>query len=389
MPDVAKLKVIRIVTAAYVVPWHLGNTLRRIADDFEVIVVGQAVSRNKDAYPGIHWIDIDLERKVSLFADLKSLWALWRVFQIHRPDIVHSIMPKAGLLSALAGFVCRVPVRLHTFTGQIWANQRPVARQFLYLIDRLINALNTTCLTDSPSQSEFLFRHHISNRGKRLPVLGMGSLSGVEPTRFGQTGQEFRDQQLRRKLDIGQSDFVFAFIARKSRDKGALDMITAFSGLAKAHPQARLLFIGPDESAGELLALRKTAPAMWNQVVDIGRVEDHESYLSISNVLCLPSYREGFGSIVIDAAAARVPTIGSDIVGLVDSIENGKTGVLIPAGDTGKLVEAMRSMLNNPTRCEEMGIAARHRIEKQFTADQMYVALRDFYFALLVNLRRK
>ncbi len=389
MPNPSKPTVIRIVTASYVVPWHLGNTLRRIADDFKVIVVGQAVSHNRDAYPGIHWIDIDLERKVSLFADLKSLWALCRVFQIHQPDIVHSIMPKAGLLSALAGFACRVPIRLHTFTGQVWANQGPFARQFLYLLDRLINALNTTCLADSPSQSEFLFRHQLSNRGKCLPVLGMGSLSGVELSRFGQTGQESRNQHLRSTLGISPSDFVFAFIARKSRDKGALDMISAFSSLAKTHPEARLLFIGPDESNGELSALRKNAPALWNQVVDIGRVEDHESYLSISNVLCLPSYREGFGSIVIDAAAARVPTIGSDIVGLVDSIENGKTGVLIPAGDTVELAQAMLSMLKNPQLCKEMGIAARQRIEKHFTADQMYAALKDFYLALLVNRSEK
>ena len=98
-----KLKVVRVVTASYVVPWHLANTLRRMPGDFDVTVVGQGVSANKDAYPSVHWLDIDLNRKISVIADLHSLWKLCRFFWAYKPDVVHSIMPKAGLLSALAG----------------------------------------------------------------------------------------------------------------------------------------------------------------------------------------------------------------------------------------------------------------------------------------------
>ena len=388
MDNGGKPKVVRVVTASYVVPWHLGNTLRRMPADFEVTVVGQGVSSNQDAYPGVQWVDIDLNRKVSLFADLQSLWALCGFFRAHRPDIVHSIMPKAGLITALAGFICRVPIRIHTFTGQTWVNKKPAARFFLYTLDRVINALDTVCLTDSPSQSEFLRRHHISDHGRPLPVLGRGSLSGVDVARFDRANYASRDEKLRSELAIGNKEFVFAYIARKSRDKGAIDMIRAFAKVVQAHPEARLLFIGPDESAGELPALKTTAPGLFSNVIDIGQVDNHGQYLSISDVLCLPSYREGFGSIVIDAAVAGVPAIGSNIVGLVDSIEDGKTGILIPAGDVDKLVEAMLSVLKTPLHCRQMGDAARARVESHFTADGLYASLRDFYRARLATKGR-
>ena len=378
-----KPKVVRVVTASYVVPWHLANTLRRMPEDFEVTVVGQGVSSNKDAYPGINWVDIDLNRKVSVIADLRSLWALCRFLRVCKPDIVHSIMPKAALLSAMAGFMCRVPIRIHTFTGQTWAKRKSAAGIFLYTIDRAINALNTVCLTDSPSQSEFLYQNHISHHGKPLPTLAKGSLSGVDMARIDTSGQGKDSEQLRIELAISEKDFVFAYIARKSRDKGAIDMIMAFSRVAGLHPGARLLFIGPDESDGALTALRTSRPKLFKNVSDIGLVQNHWRYLSISNALCLPSHREGFGSIVIDAAAAGVPTIGSKIVGLVDAIDDGNTGMLFPAGNMDALVQAMLSMLENPQQCKALGIAARRRVETYYSADKMYTSLKEFYLALL------
>ncbi len=376
-----KPKVIRVVTAPYVVQWHLTNTLRRMKDDFDVTVVGQGVSIFKSSSPEVNWVQINIGREVNLIADLRSLFHLCKVFRAQRPDIVHSIMPKAGLLCAIAGFICRVPVRLHTFTGQLWANKRFPVRQLLYLIDRLILLLNTECLSDSPSQSELLRQHRISFRGMPLRVLGKGSLSGVDVARFDIAKVSDRAASLRTELGIDDRDFVFAFVARKSRDKGALDMIGAFARIVNLHPHAKLLFVGPDESNGELRSIRAVMPDAFNGVIDIGKVDHHEAYLAISDVLCLPSYREGFGSIVIDAAAMGVPAIGTRIAGLVDSIEDGKTGVLVPAGDISKFAEAMLSMIEDPPRRIKMGVAARHRVEADFTADKLYASLRDYYLS--------
>lgn len=380
---VRKLRVVRVVTASYVVPWHLGNTLKRISHDFDVCVIGQDVSSYKDSYPDIKWVDIDLNRKISLTADLVSLYQLCRFFISYKPDIVHSIMPKAGLLSALAGAICFVPIRLHTFTGQVWATKKFRWRILLYAIDKLIASLNTVCLTDSPSQSQFLYENCISKSGKPLPVLGNGSLSGVDLSRFDSVNLENRAISLYAELGITQQNFVFAFIARKTLDKGAIDVINAFSKVVQIHPHSLLLFIGPDESEGRLEKLMLHTPELFHNVMCIDKVDNHELFLAITDVLCLPSYREGFGTIVIDAAALGVPTIGSNIIGLVDAVEDNKTGILFPVGDIDQLIAAMLSFLDNPLQLKRMGDAARQRVECCFSADKLYAELKCFYLKLV------
>lgn len=382
-----RLKIIRVVTSSECVPWHMGNTLKRIPADFDVCVAGKDVSKFKGQFPGVEWVDININREIGPFADLLALIALHRLFRRFQPDIVHSIMPKAGLLTALAGFICRVPVRLHTFTGQVWANLSGLSRLSFYMLDRIVVLLNTTCLTDSPSQSRYLFDHGISCKGAPLPVLGLGSLIGVDLNRFDLNKIAEGAKKLRNELDVNESEFVFSFIARKSLDKGGIDVLFAFNEVLKSNSSVRLLYVGPDESRGELDILRQTNSDLFKNVIEIGRVDNHEEYLAISDALCLPSHREGFGTIVIDAAALSIPTIGSDIVGLVDSIEDGKTGVLFPAGNIKRLADIMLSFSRDKVAVRQMGQFARKRVEERFSADALYLALKDLYFQLAQKVK--
>lgn len=373
-----KLRIVRVVTAAYVVPWHLNNTLRRMSADFEVCVVGQDVSSNQSAYPDVTFVNININRKTSVISDGWALIQLCRFFLAYKPDVIHSIMPKAGLLAALAGFICRVPIRIHTFTGQTWVARTGISRHFYYLIDRLINTLNTHCLTDSPSQSLFLFEHKIFKADKALPVLSKGSLSGVDIERFNLLALADDAEKLRKELGLHKGNFVFSFIARKTREKGAIDILQAFALLSVLFKDARLLFVGPDED-GEVEQLRKSQPELFTNVIDVGHVSNHEVYLAITDVLCLPSYREGFGSIVIDAAAMSVPTIGSCIPGLTDSVADNQTGVLFPAGDIDALVKLMKLFIENPNMLKAMGGNAKARVDEFFSAGRLYAALKNFY----------
>lgn len=379
-----RLRVVRVVTASYVVPWHLHNTLRRMHTHFDVCVAGQEVSKNQDAYPDIKFVDIDINRKISLGSDCLALLALCHLFLSYKPDIIHSIMPKAGLLTALAGFICRVPIRIHTFTGQTWVATGGLSRYFYYLADRLINVLNTVCLADSFSQSAFLRDHGISCSGQALPVLSQGSLSGVDVIRFDPSSLVDAANRLRVLLGLDRRHFVFAFIARKTREKGALDILRAFAAVSASYKEARLLFVGPDED-GMIEQLRKTDSNLFTNVIDIGFVANPEVYLAITDVLCLPSYREGFGSIVIDAAAMGVPALASRIPGLTDAVVDKQTGILFPAGDLDELAVLMRTLITRPDMRREMGVHARARVMESFTADLLYHALREFYFECALN----
>jgi glycosyltransferase involved in cell wall biosynthesis len=269
----------------------------------------------------------------------------------------------------------------------VWATKQSRWRLVLYAFDKFVTTLNTLCLTDSPSQSQFLYEHGITKHGQALPVLGNGSLSGVDLTRFDISTMEKAATALREELGITEQQFVFAFIARKTRDKGALDVLNAFAQVAKDYPRSLLLFVGPDETKGQLAQLMTETPELFQQVLSIGQVDNHELYLSITDVLCLPSYREGFGTVVIDAAALNVPTIGSNIVGLVDSIADKETGILFPAGDIEQLTAAIQSFLANPSQVKTMGLAARQRVERYFSADKLYAELKYLYFQL--DLKRQ
>lgn len=373
-PAQRKLRVIRVVTAGYVVPWHLANTLRRLPQDFEVTVVGQSVSAYRDTYPGIRWIDLNLNRKVAPLSDLRALLALCRIFISIKPDIVHSIMPKAGLLTAIAGFLCRVPVRLHTFTGQIWATRHGLARGFYYAVDWLINALNSVCLTDSPSQSAYLLEHGISHAGGALSVLSNGSLSGVDMQRFHADAEV--GATIRSELRIPADAVVFLFLGRMNRDKGVLDLAQAFAAVNDA--RAHLLLAGPDEE-GVVANVRAIASTCSDRIHCVGFASRPEDYMAAADLFCLPSYREGFGSVVIEAAALGVPAIGTRIPGLVDAIADGYSGVLFPPGDIDALAAIMRDALDHPEKYRQMGANARNRVEQTFSAPVLYDALKDLY----------
>lgn len=382
-----KLKVVRVVTASYVVPWHLNNTLKRMSVDFEVCVVGQNVSANSDLYSMVQFVDVDINRKFSILKDLIALISLFRFLREYQPDIVHSIMPKAGLLTALAGFLARVPVRMHTFTGQTWATQKGLSRVFFYTIDKLINFLNQRCLTDSLSQSEFLLKNRIAYQNKALPVLSKGSLSGVDVARFNQLELVSAAAQLRENLILTTNNIVLSFIARKTRDKGAIDMLQAFALIPNPDHNIKLLFVGPDED-GEIAHLRAARPELFCNVIDVGHVNNHEVYLAITDILCLPSHREGFGSIVIDAAAMGVPTVGSRIPGLIDSVADGETGILFEFENIPEFVQTLQLMIDDQALRQKMGVAAKLRVDQYFSADILYLALKDFYLSALSTYQK-
>ena len=375
-----KIKLLRVVTQAEVVPWHLKNFIDRSQNDYELFITGNGVSRFKDDYPYVTFIDNEILRKTSVYYDIKALIKLTITCIRIKPEIIHSIMPKAGFLASIAGCLTFVPIRVHTFTGQVWATKNGISRSFYKFMDRLVFKLTTICLTDSPSQSNYLAENGFLVDGKPIQYLGKGSLSGVNLNKFDLNIVNKRNA-LRTELGIGENDFVYVFLARKSIVKGIKELIESFAKVTFL-PNVKLLFIGPDESNGLLEELLLKHSDIEEKIVSLDIVQNHEKYLAISDVLCLPSSSEGFGSIVIEAAALGVPSIGFDIVGLSDSIENGFSGILVPFKDVDKFSEAMIGLYKDADKLKKMKINARERVLKFFSADAIYDFQKRFYNSL-------
>lgn len=333
---------------------------------------------------------VEMKREISLIDDIRSLIRLYRLFKSENYNIAHSSTAKAGLLVALAAWLAHVPIRIHTYTGQRWVELRGFRRWITRFSDRIIGKLTTHCYADSKTQAEFLVKEGIVEASK-ITVLASGSISGVDLKRFDADAWRGRvAAETRRELGVDEDEILVLFVGRINRDKGVIELVSAFRDLAISGKKVELALVGPFEP--ELDPLPK---AILDELDDnprirvVGRTPRPERYMGAADVLCLPSYREGFGSVVVEAAAMGVPTVATSIVGLTDAVEDGKTGILVPSKDVESLRDALQAMIIDTELREEMGQAARERARRLFDAEIVNQVVAEEYWRLSgVELRR-
>ena len=372
-------RVALVVTSTLVVRWFLLEHIRTLARSFAVTLIVNNDAPELAALLPCRIVSLRLERDIALLADLHALACLWRHFRAERYQVVHTLTPKAGLLGMLAARLAGVPSRLHTFTGQIWASRRGPMRSVLKTADRLISVSATHVLADSFSQRDFLVAQGIVELAK-ISVLGLGSVAGVDANRF--RPDCAKREQLRVELGIPETATVFLYLGRLKRDKGVLDLARAFALISDS--SSRLLLVGPDEE-GLLPEVEQACAACRSRLHVAGYSATPERYLSGSDVLCLPSYREGFGVVIIEAAAAGVPAIGSRIYGITDAIVEGETGLLFEARDVQQLALCMRTLAEDASLRRRMGQNARARALRDFPQAQLTAALLAYYRQLLAR----
>lgn len=324
-------------------------------------------------------VAVPIERSIQPLTDLRALYALWRLFRRRRFDLVHSVTPKAGLLAMTAGFLARVPRRLHMFTGQVWVTRRGLARAVLKRADALLAALATDVLVDSRSQRDFLVAERVVPPQKSA-VLANGSICGVDAARF-HPDAEAR-AAVRSELKVPAQAVLFLYVGRLNRDKGVIDLATAFAALCRQRDDVWLALVGPDEEG-----LHTRVSALCAQCADrlrmIGYTREPERFMAAADVFCLPSYREGFGSVIVEAAACGVPAAASRIYGLTDAVVDGVTGVLHAPGDTAALGAAMARLAADGAYRRALGEAARRRALADFPMAGVTSALLGYYAKIL------
>jgi glycosyltransferase involved in cell wall biosynthesis len=333
--------------------------------------------------PDVEYIDILIERKISPFKDLTSLFKLIHFFRSNQFILVQSITPKAGLLSMLAAWICRVPIRVHMFTGQVWITKTGFSRWYLKSFDRLISALATSLLADSPSQRQYLVAENVV-KAQDIQVLGNGSICGVDTFRF-KPNEEVK-KKVRSQLRIPIEAAVALFMGRLKIDKGVLDLARAFGA---SHPELTnlyVVFVGPDEESLSNQILELANPKS-NQVRFVGSVNNPEDFFAAADFLCLPSYREGFGLVTIEAAAVGIPTLASRIYGITDAIIDKVTGILHEPGDLAGIAEGLRLMTTHPKNRQLMGEAAQKRALELFPTSRIVSAQLSYYHSLIHNYK--
>ena len=363
-------------------PGSLNNFCRGLlreltVEGYEVVAVsspGPAMGEIAER-DGVKTVAVPMHRQISPLNDLKSLWGLIKVFRKEKPTMVHSMTPKAGLLSMMAAWVCRVPVRLHTFTGLVFPTSTGLKQKILIFTDRLTCACATHIVPEGEGVKNDLINYGITK--KPLKVLGYGNVRGIDLKRFDPELPEVKaDAEKIRKDGV----FTFVSISRLVGDKGINELVEAFKRLNEKYPDTRLILIGSEERELDPLRNETIAEIENNPAIEaVGRQSDVRPWLLASDTLVHPSYREGFPNVVIEAGAMGLPSIVTDINGSREIIIEGKNGTIVPSKDIAALETAMEKFIKERESTKAMASKARNMAANRFEQGFVHKCLRDYY----------
>jgi glycosyltransferase involved in cell wall biosynthesis len=359
----------------------LRNQIRALSERYDVTVFANMPDPRElaEVWSAVRLKHVPIEREIAPLKDLVTLWRMVWLLRRGRFDLVHSMTPKAGLMAMVGGLLAGVPRRIHTFTGQVWVVRHGFSRWVLKNVDRLIAMAATQVLIDSISQRNFLLAEKVVGAEKSA-VLCDGSISGVDLQRF-RPDPEIR-RVVRAELGIGETVPLLLFVGRFKRDKGVLDLARAYAALNGASARSVLLIVGPDEE--RLRGSIEEQVAEHRDGLRFMPYTDHpERYMAASDVFCLPSYREGFGSVVIEAAGCEVPTVGSNIYGITDAIVDGQTGLLHEPGDVNGIRKQLQILIEDVKLRTRLGQAARERASKLFPMERLTASMLALYSEML------
>lgn len=385
-----KTKIIRISTVPISLNVFCKGLLQELSNDYEIVAVSSPGADLEEVKirEKVRTIAVPMRRHISPLHDLVSLWQLFWIFRREKPDMVHSITPKAGLLSMLAAKLAGVPIRLHTFTGLIWPTASGLKRKILVAMDKLLCICATHLNPEGQGVAHDL-QTHITH--KPLTVLGHGNVRGIDFDHYTSTPDiERAAQQCRADLGIPADAFVFLFVGRIVRDKGIVELIEAFKNLTESYAQKSpysspisLLLVGNEEE--HLDPLPPSTQQLIHTLPNIYRLPfqtDVRPFYATAQALVFPSYREGFPNVVLEAGAFALPSIVTDINGSREIITHGVNGFIIPSQNIEALTQSMQTLLHTP-HLKSMGEAAYHNVQQHFSNALVWQQLKDYYQHLL------
>ncbi|MBC6997978.1 glycosyltransferase family 4 protein [Cytophaga sp. FL35] len=343
-----KKKLFRIAAIPGSLSVLLKGQLAYMNRHFEVVAVASPGPQHQvlQQQEGISSLEVHINRRISPFKDITSLLTLYQLFKKEKPFIIHSITPKAGLLSMLAGWLAGVPVRMHTFTGLVFPTQKGPMKQLLIFLDKIICLCATNIYPEGKGVKQDLINYGITK--KNLKIIGHGNVNGIDLNHF--DPEHYSDEMksnLREQLHIKPDDFVWLFVGRVAKDKGISELVGAFKEIQKYKVPSKLLLVGPYEKDLDPVAQEIEKEIEENKaIISVGWQKDVRPYFAISNVFAFPSYREGFPNVLLQAGAMGKFAIVTDINGSNEIIASGVNGTIIPPQDTAQLIKAMNDCLS-------------------------------------------
>ncbi|MGC3996856.1 MAG: glycosyltransferase [Anaeromyxobacter sp.] len=324
---------------------------------------------------------VPMARAITPLRDLRALLLAWRTLRRLRPAVVDAHTPKGGLIGMLAAWLARVPVRVYHVHGLPLSTATGRRRRLLRAAERVACRLATCVLPVSRSVAERLVDERLCAPGK-VRVVAEGSINGVDGERFAPASAAARAAS-RAALGLPEGAKAVGFLGRLAQDKGLAELAAAWAILRERRPEAWLFLAGePDDSD-------PVAPGVLERLVMdprvrlLGDVSDTPAFYAGLDLVAVPTYREGFPTVPLEAAAAGLPVVASRVDGCVDAVVDGVTGTLVPSRDPGALAGALERYLADPPLAAAHGRAARRRVLERYRPAQVREALAEAYGTLL------
>jgi len=329
---------------------------------------------------------VPMHRRITPIHDLGAVARLRRHMRRIRPAIVHAHTPKGGVLGMIAATLAGVPVRIYHIRGLPFMTATGRTRFLLRWSEAVSCRLAHQVLCVSHSLRDVAIAEGLCPEHK-IKVLRHGSGNGVDaagrfdPSQVGTLARE----ATRAKHTILDDACVIGFVGRIVRDKGLIELAEAWTALRKEFSDIHLLIVGWFESKDPVPTAVEEQLRRDPRVRIVERVDDTAPLYAAMDVLALPTYREGFPNVVLEAASMELPVVATRIPGCVDAVIDGVTGTLVPPRDAAALAEAIRTYLRDPKLCRAHGLAGRERVLREFRREVIWQATYDEYVRLLTE----
>jgi len=372
----ARLRMVIGVTSAQTC-LVLSGRLRALRDaGFDVTLVsapGELLTQRAHA-EGVVAHPVAMRRGIAPLADLRSFFALLLLLLRLRPAITDFSTPKAGLLGNLAAWAARVPHRVYTLRGLKLESAGGTKRRLLLWAERLSAQCVHVVLCNSESLRSAALVLRIAPEEK-LRMLGDGSSNGVDTVRFS-PGPSL----VRAGLGIPEEDLVLGFAGRMTLNKGIPELLAAFDAILLSEPECWLLLVGWFDAAEDALDVRwRRRIAEHPRIRHTGFVPDVAPYYRAMDVLVLPTHREGFPNVVLEASASGIPVITTESTGARDAVLAEVTGLLIPPGNSAAIAEASLALLGDVQKRKRMGEAGRAWVVERYSQERVLGLAVEFY----------
>lgn len=380
------MKILHVITVPFSLFFFRGQAayMKSLGVDFHVVASpGDALDRFGER-EGVSVHTVPMVRQITPFKDVGAVRRLVSLIRGLRPDIVHAHTPKGGLLGMISATLARVPVRIYHIRGL--PHIAATGHRYLLLkwSEKLSCRLAHQVLCVSHSMRDIAVNEGICPEDK-IKVLRAGSGNGVDasnrfnPVRY----DEGMRTRLREELGLDSDDRVLGYVGRVVRDKGIEELSAAWWNLREQDPRLHFVLVGPiepqDPISGETLERLQAD----ERVHFIGNLDDPAPWYSIFDIVALPTYREGFPNVPLEAASMELPIVATTVPGCVDAIEDGVTGTLVPPQDEKSLQAALERYLTDPNLGRQHGVAGRQRVLDQFRQEDLWREIYQEYSRLL------